>query len=102
MKSKIVGLFLVAVLLSSCVDWDDQLLTGSVLFTLPNVSQNFDWAIAPVEAVGIVDPWIKEGNVGTSFTVSDLLGGNYVIVTSRGDRRVFQVIPGRQVEVKLD
>jgi hypothetical protein len=102
MKPNIISLFLVVILFSSCVNWDDQPVTGSVLFTVPNVSQNFDWAIAPVEAVGITDPWIREGNVGTSFTVSELLGGNYVIVTSRGNQNLFQVIPGRQVEVKLD
>ncbi|EMS34840.1 hypothetical protein C943_03161 [Mariniradius saccharolyticus AK6] len=102
MKPRIVSLFFIIALMSSCVDWDDQPLTGSVFFTVTNTSQNFDWAIAPVDAVSIPEPWIREGNVGTSFTVSELLGGNYVIVTSRGNRKVFQVIPGRQVEVLLD
>lgn len=102
MKRSIFSLFLILALASSCINWEDQPVTGSVLFTVPSVSQNFDWAIAPVEAVGITEPWIREGNVGTSFTVSELLGGNYVIVTSRGNQNLFQVIPGRQVEVKLD
>lgn len=101
MKLSTLSFILILVLLSSCVNWDDQPVTGSVLFTSRNFPVNTEYFIAPAEVYGQAgnfDPSIRKGVLGTSFVVSDLLEGNYVIVAG-GVVKTFQIIPGRQVEV---
>jgi hypothetical protein len=104
MKVSAFSFLLILVLMSSCMNWDDQPVTGSVLFTSRNFPPNTEYFIAPAEVYvqlrnsPDINPWIRNGFVGTSFMVSDLLEGNYVIV-ARGAAKTFQIIPGRQVEV---
>ncbi|MCS4435002.1 hypothetical protein [Aquiflexum gelatinilyticum] len=104
MKLSTLSFILILVLLSSCVNWDDQPVTGSVLFTSRNFPVNTEYFIAPAEVyVNLgnspqINPWIRTGIVGTSFVVSDLLEGNYVIVAG-GTVKTFQIVAGRQVEV---
>lgn len=52
MKISAISLLLILVLLSSCVNWDDQQVTGSVLFTSRNFPVNTDYFIAPAEVYG--------------------------------------------------
>ncbi|MCL6257900.1 hypothetical protein M3O96_02285 [Aquiflexum sp. TKW24L] len=104
MKVSAFSLLLVLALMSSCVNWDDQPVTGSVLFTSRNFPPNIEYRIAPAEVYvqlrnsPNINPYIRTGILGTSFVVSDLLEGNYVIVAG-GVAKTFQIIPGRQVEV---
>jgi hypothetical protein len=104
MKVSSICLVLILVLMSSCMDWEDQPVTGSVLFSSSNFSPNTEYFIAPAEVyVNLgnspqINPWIRNGIVGTSFVVSDLLEGNYVIVAG-GSVKTFQIVAGRQVEV---
>lgn len=104
MKISAISLLLILALMSSCVNWDDQPVTGSVLFTSRNFSPNTEYFIAPAEVYvqlrnsPDINPWIRTGILGTSFVVSDLLEGTYVIVAG-GVVKTFQIIPGRQVEV---
>lgn len=100
MKVPAFSLLLILVLLSSCVNWDVQPVTGSVLFTSRNFPPNTEFFIAPAEVYGqfrnspVVDPSIRKGVLETSIVVSDLLEGNYLIVAG-GVVKTFQIIPGR-------
>lgn len=104
MKISVFSFLLFLVLMTSCVNWEDQPVTGSVLFTSRNFSPNTEYFVAKAEIYvqlrnsPEIDPWIRSGIVETSFVVSDLLEGTYVIVAG-GVVKTFQVIPGRQVEV---
>jgi hypothetical protein len=90
--------------MSSCVNWDNQPLTGSVLINSRRFSPDTEYYIAPAEIYvqvgnGIpINPFIRSGVMTDSFVVSDLLEGNYVIVVG-GVVKTFQIIGGRQVEI---
>lgn len=96
MKISAISLLLILALMSSCVNWDDQPVTGSALFTSRNFLPNTEYFIAPAEVyvqARNFDPSIRKGVLGSSFIVSDLLEGTYVIVAG-GVVKTFQIIPG--------